>query len=66
MTEKLSAREWLDAATGGTIDQERLVKYADAHVYIARRLLRLWDAPVESAAPADVFTAEWPVEEETA
>jgi hypothetical protein len=63
MTE-MSAREWLDAATGGTIDEARLVKYGDAHVYIARRLLRLWDAPVENVAPADVFTAQWPAAEE--
>jgi hypothetical protein len=65
MTDEMSPRDWLDAATGGTIDEERLLKYRDAHAYIAHRLLRLWDAPVESIAPADVFSAQWPVEEET-
>ncbi len=59
MTPSMSVREWLDAATAGAIDGERLEKYADAHLYIGHRLLRLWDVPVETIAPADVFSAEW-------
>jgi hypothetical protein len=59
MTSSMTPREWLDAATGGVFDANRLERYADAHVYIAHRLLRLWDAPVEGIAPADVFSAEW-------
>lgn len=54
-----SQRQWLEAATGGTLDPERLLKFADAHIYIANRLLRLWDAPVDDVAPTDVFSAEW-------
>lgn len=57
-------REWLDAATAGMLGSERLDAYADAHLYIGQRLLRLWDVPIEAFAPTDVFSAEWAEEDE--
>jgi hypothetical protein len=59
-----TVREWLDAATAGSLANARVEKYADAHLYIGQRLLRLWDVPIESVAPADVFSAEWIDEED--
>jgi hypothetical protein len=64
MTTSMSAHDWLDAATGGTINDDRLLKYGDAHIYIAQRLLRLWDVPIDGIAPADVFSSEWTADEE--
>lgn len=58
-----SEREWLAAATGGTLNAGRLLKYADAHLYIAERLMRLWEVPVEHIGPTDIFSAEWAEEE---
>jgi len=58
-----SEREWLEAATGGTLNGGRLLKYADAHLYIADRLMRLWDVPIERIGPTDIFSAEWADEE---
>ena len=59
MKSPTTVHEWLVEATAGAIDDERLDKYADAHLYIGHRLLRLWDVPVDAMAPADVFSAEW-------
>lgn len=64
MTPIVTVLDWLKVATAGAIDSERRDKYSDAHLYIGRRLLRLWDAPVETIAPADIFSAEWSVDED--
>jgi hypothetical protein len=60
----MTPREWLEAATGGTFNEHRLELYADAHVYIAQRILRLWDAPLDGVPPADVYCAQWPAEDD--
>ena len=64
MNAPATVREWLAEAAAGAMDDELVERHADAHLYIGHRLLRLLDAPVETLAPVDVFSAEWIAEKD--